>query len=515
MAGVYKTKVPVDLDMEGNEILNFVPQTVTALPTSGVKKNQLVSMDGQLYICYNPAGTTSADMWKVLTAMPEGATVLTEGDLGVTVAKLTDGKVPIDEIPDIAISKVTNLQTELDKKATKDVATSSANGLMSATDKAKLDTIDENAEENKIEIVKAEGTALAISGKAVNVTRDSLGLGTVATKDTGTSAGQIPILNSDGKLDNTVIPPLAISEYVGAVDTKADLTTLTKAEKGDIAQVTSDSTVNNNGVYFLNGTYSTLTDWIQIVGPGAVISVNGKSGVVTLTYSDVDAVPDTRKVNNKQLNADITLTKSDLSLDYEDGAQVNKIESIAVNGVDATITSKKASVTIPNASATADGLMSKEDYSKLADIDEGAKAPVNNLTSSTAPPLAKTVGDKFTELETEVENTYVKKNADITASTDAKLVTYDAKGLVTGSRAIVKADLPTGVGFIFEGSIATGLTKGEFTLPADPIVKAYNVQVFDSTGNLVMPYINVVDNKVTVGFNSATTEVHKVRIIGS
>lgn len=515
MAGTYDTKVKADLNMMGNEILNFVPQTVTELPTSGMKKNQIVAKDGQLYICYDASGTTSSDIWKVLAAMPEGATFLVESDLGVTIAKLVDGKVPVDEIPDIAISKVTNLQTELDKKATKDVATSSANGLMSSTDKAKLDTIEENAEENKIDIIQAEGTALAISGKTVNVTRDSLGLGTAATKDTGTASGQIPILNSDGKLDNTVIPPLAISEYIGAVDTKADLITLSKAEKGDIAQVTSDTTVNNNGVYFLNGTYSTLTDWIQIVGPGSVISVNGKSGVVTLTYSDVDAVPDTRTINSKALSSDITLTKSDLNLDYEDGAQVNKIESLSVNGVDATITAKKASVSIPNASASADGLMSKEDYSKLDGIDEGAKAPVDSLTSADAPPIAKTVGDKFTTLESTIESTYVKKNADITASTDAKLVTYDAKGLVTGSRAITKSDLPTGVGFIFEGTIATGLTKGEFTLPADPIVKAYNVQVFDSSGNLVITHINVLDNKITVGFNTATTEVHKVRIIGS
>ena len=353
MSGTYKRKEKVDLDMDGNEILNFIPQSVTELPTTNVKKNQVVTKDGLMYICYNPVGTTETEIWKVFTAMPEGSNVLTDGDIGTRVAKLTDGKVPIDEIPDIGIAKVTGLQAELDGKASTDVATTTKNGLMSSTDKTKLDTVKDDAEPNKIDKITAEGTEIAISNKTVNVTRSSLGLGTASTKDVGTSAGNIPVLNSDGKLDNSTIPPLAISEYAGSVDTKADLITLTNAEKGDIAQVTSDPVVNNNGVYFLNGVYSTLENWIQIVGPGAVISVNGKSGVVSLTYVDVDAVPITRTINAKALSDDITLTKADLNLDYEDGAQINVIESIAVNGVDATITGKKATVSIPNASATA------------------------------------------------------------------------------------------------------------------------------------------------------------------
>lgn len=45
-----------------------------------------------------------------------------------------------------------------------------------------------------------------------------------------------------------------------------------------------------------------------------VKSVNSKTGVVKLTASDVGAVPTTRKVNNRALSGDITLTKSDIGL---------------------------------------------------------------------------------------------------------------------------------------------------------------------------------------------------------
>ena len=116
-------------------------------------------------------------------------------------------------------------------------------------------------------------------------------LGTAASRDVGTGEGNVPILDSSGKLPDSTIPPLAIGEYKGTVSTKADLVTLSTAQQGDIAQVTADSAVNNNGVYWLNGVYSALDSWIQIVGPGSVISVNGKSGVVVITAGDVGAIP--------------------------------------------------------------------------------------------------------------------------------------------------------------------------------------------------------------------------------
>lgn len=53
--------------------------------------------------------------------------------------------------------------------ATKDAATTSADGLMSAADKGKLDNIESSAEVNLIETVSVAGTALEIESKSVNV----------------------------------------------------------------------------------------------------------------------------------------------------------------------------------------------------------------------------------------------------------------------------------------------------------------------------------------------------------
>ncbi len=152
-------------------------------------------------------------------------------------------------------------------------------------------------------------------------TRENIGLGTASTKDAGTASGNVPTLGSDGKLPNSILPPLAISEWLGTVDSKADLVTLSDAEQGDWAGVTSDADVNLDGVYMLNGVYSDLTSWVQIVGPGSVISVNGKGGVVILKASDVGAVDISTTLNGKTLEGAVVL-------DADDVGAVTKVDGL-------------------------------------------------------------------------------------------------------------------------------------------------------------------------------------------
>lgn len=111
-------------------------------------------------------------------------------------------------------------------------------------------------------------------------------LGTASTYDAGTQAGNVPILNLDGKISPSQIPELAISRCLGTVDEQADLTTLTTAETGDWAYVTDDDDPEKDGMYILGGTYSTLADWKQVVTPAQVISVDGETGAVDLRSLD-------------------------------------------------------------------------------------------------------------------------------------------------------------------------------------------------------------------------------------
>ena len=105
------------------------------------------------------------------------------------------------------------------------------------------------------------------------------------------------------------------------------------------------------------------------------------------------------------------------------------------------------------ASTDADGFMSKEDKSKLDAIEAGAQ--VNKIESIKVNGEAQEVTDKSvnidlstyatkTELEAvqDVANAAVVANPDITGGTHTK-ITYDAKGLVTGGSDLTAEDIPT------------------------------------------------------------------------
>jgi len=140
-------------------------------------------------------------------------------------------------------------------------------------------------------VTTSDGLIITMSASDV---RTLLGLGDAALATIGTSAGNLVALISGGKLPSSVIPSYSISEYKGTVSSKSDLATLSTAEAGDYAIVSGDATPSNDGTYILNGTYSTLSDWVNISTSGAVSSVNGQTGVVTLGYSDIGAASATQ-----------------------------------------------------------------------------------------------------------------------------------------------------------------------------------------------------------------------------
>ncbi len=110
--------------------------------------------------------------------------------------------------------------------------------------------------------------------------------GTAAAKTAGTAAGNVPILGSDGKLDTAVLPPLAIGDTVTvANDTARFALTASSVQKGDVVIVTA----TNKTYRIIDQTkLSTEAGYAQILTPDAPVqSVNGKTGTVTLTTTDI------------------------------------------------------------------------------------------------------------------------------------------------------------------------------------------------------------------------------------
>lgn len=110
------------------------------------------------------------------------------------------------------------------------------------------------------------------------MTSDIPTLGTASTKDVGTSSGNVPILDSNGKLASSVLPAIAITNTF-VVSTEAAMLALT-AEVGDVCVRTD---LNKTFILKEDGA-STLSHWQEMLTPTAgVTSVNGQTGAVTLT----------------------------------------------------------------------------------------------------------------------------------------------------------------------------------------------------------------------------------------
>lgn len=130
--------------------------------------------------------------------------------------------------------------------------------------------------------VTTDSKGRVVSGQTTLSTTDIEGLGTAASKDTGTTSGTIPILGADGKLNTSVLPAIAISDTF-VVATQEAMLALT-AEVGDIAIRTD---LSKSFILKADGA-STLDNWQELLTPtDAVTSVAGKVGVVTLVKSDV------------------------------------------------------------------------------------------------------------------------------------------------------------------------------------------------------------------------------------
>lgn len=88
-------------------------------------------------------------------------------------------------------------------------------------------------------------------------------------------------LDGSGKIPSSLLPAIAITDTFPVASQAAMLAL--DAETGDVA-VRSD----NSTSYILSGTDpSNLSHWTQLLSPGTVVSVNGQSGVVTLSTTHI------------------------------------------------------------------------------------------------------------------------------------------------------------------------------------------------------------------------------------
>lgn len=208
-------------------------------------------------------------------------------------------------------------------------ATTSKAGLMSSSDKSKLNGVAAGANNyahpsshpasviiqdanNRFvtDLEKATWSGKAaenhnhglasLSEKSYNSLTDKPSLGTVASKNTGVASGQVPLIGSDGKLDPTIMPAIAISDTF-VVNSQTAMLALT-AEIGDVCVRTD---LNKSFILKVAGA-STLANWQELLTPAdKVQSVNGMTGAVTINKSHIGLgnVDNVQQASRSEFNA--------------------------------------------------------------------------------------------------------------------------------------------------------------------------------------------------------------------
>ena len=141
---------------------------------------------------------------------------------------------------------------------------------------------------------------------ALNSKINELNLGTASKYDVGNEEGQIPVIDSDGLLSSRIIPQIAITNTF-VVASEAEMLKLSQAEIGDIC-VRNDV----SKTYILKAEpYSTLSNWQELKTPtDKVTSVNGKTGAVNISLSELDGVS-TSTLNSHKNDATAHFSASD------------------------------------------------------------------------------------------------------------------------------------------------------------------------------------------------------------
>ena len=179
------------------------------------------------------------------------------------------------------------------------------------------------------------------------------GLGTVATKNTGTGVGEIPKINAEGKIEKTLIPTLNPEEVgaepVGTTDTKIadhntdgnahqDIRNLARGRqdaivfnsKSDLETWLNDDSIYPNkkaDMYIGREIYTKTSEddyWVSS------LPVNSIEDLTVLEIRTIDLsgyVPNSRKINDKDLSQNVVLDIDDiLNADENKKISVTKLE---------------------------------------------------------------------------------------------------------------------------------------------------------------------------------------------
>ncbi len=243
--------------------------------------------------------------------------------------------------------------------------------------------------------------------------------------------GKIVKLDSNGLLDTTMLPSLAITDTFTAAS-KSAMLALSDAKKGDICIRTDE-----NKTYILTADgYATESNWTALATPtDAVLSVNTKTGAVTLGASDVGAIASSALVTSVSSTSTDATVPSALSVySFVNGGYAAKSHTHTSANISDSVS---ASSGITN---TAAGLVQAKAVYAYA-------APVSHTHTSANVTDAITAGTGITSTETKL--------------VQAKAVYSYIDGLALGTTYAAKSHTHTSADISDKITASSGIVTGE------------------------------------------------------
>mgnify|MGYP007106418317 CR=1 FL=1 len=159
-AGTYKS---VTVDAKGHVTNGTNPTTLSEFGITDAKiDGNTITLGSNTLTPYSPSNPQDIPVTSVNNKT--GAVELTKSDIGLGNVENKNSVTIRSEITSKNVTDALGFNP-----ATRDIATETANGLMSSSDKTKLDGVDSGAQVNKIESISVNGTAQTITNKNVDI----------------------------------------------------------------------------------------------------------------------------------------------------------------------------------------------------------------------------------------------------------------------------------------------------------------------------------------------------------
>lgn len=302
-------------------------------------------------------------------------------------------------------------------------------------EKTKLATVSNNAKDNVIEAIQLDGTTQSVSNKIAYLDLSGYqaavqGKG-LSTEDF-TTAEKTKLQNISAGANQNVIESVLLDGTVQVINTETKVVTLDLSDYAKLSDISASLTYK--------GVIDSYEDLPANASAGHVYNVRTAGGQDaggtdikagdSLAYNgtgwdilggSVDLSGYQEKETGKGLSTnDYTTTEKTKLQEIEAGAQVNKLETITINGAIQTITNKNAALSLDTWYVRKDGTktLTTNDYTtaektKLANLEEGAQP--NVIEAVTINGITQTITNKAVALDL---SNYVQKDGAKTLTTN-------------------------------------------------------------------------------------------------